>query len=131
MFLEATINAPKEKVWAVIAETPYAKSLGKHFNQEEFFESEWMENSRAKLSFEGPQEKSNGSIMMLFGNIYLQIDYAFSGQKYVEKILLMNDEDKTQSKVQLVHGPYADNIAEQQSNWETWLAEIKTSSEEI
>jgi hypothetical protein len=129
VFLEAEINAPKEKVWEAIAKTDYAKSLGKRFNQEEFFEAEWSPNSRVKLNYEGVQEKANGSIMTLFGNIYLQIDSDFSGRQSVEKILILDNEDGSGASIQMVFGPFSEDYATQQTNWEEWLVTVKTMSE--
>ena len=131
VFLEAEIDASKEKVWSSLTNTAYAKMLGKHFNEEEFFTSEWSLNSEVDLSFEGLQEQSNGHVMLLFGNIYLQIDYNFSGQQSVEKILIMNGEDDTKSKFQLVFGPFEKDFEKQEAILQDWLNDVKTASEEL
>jgi hypothetical protein len=129
VFLEAEISASKEKVWAIIAKTEYAKSLGKRFGQEEFFKSEWSPNSRVKLNFEGVQEKANGSIMTLFGNIYLQINSDFDGRQSVEKILIMDNEEGSDASIQIVFGPISEDFETQKKNWEEWLQKVKTDSE--
>ena len=69
--------------------------------------------------------------MLLFGNIYLQIDYNFSGQQSVEKILIMNGEDDTKSKFQLVFGPFEKDFEKQEAILQDWLNDVKTASEEL
>jgi hypothetical protein len=128
VFLEAEINAPKEKIWAAITKTEYAKNLGEYFGKEEFFETEWSADSRVDLNYDMVTEKANGIVMTLFGNIYLQIDYMKNDHQSVEKILLMDSEDRTSGKIQLVFGPYPEDNG-QQAKWENWLQEVKAVSE--
>lgn len=129
VFLETEIKASKEEVWSAITKTAYAKSLGQKFSKKEFFAAEWTPNSRADLQYEKDGERANGYVMLHFGLIYMQIDYDFNGRQAVEKILIMDKEDGTGAKIQVVFGPYAKDISSQQKIWEAWLADIKAMSE--
>jgi hypothetical protein len=129
VFLETDIKASKEKVWSAITKTAYAKSLGQKFSKKEFFAAEWTSNSRADLQYENDGESANGYVMLHFGVIYMQIDYDFNGNQAVEKVLIMDSEDGSGAKIQVVFGPYAKDISSQQKIWEAWMAEVKKSSE--
>lgn len=129
VFLETEIKASKEKVWSAFTKTAYAKSLGQKFNKKEFFTAEWTSNSRADLHYETDGESANGNVMLHFGLIYMQIDYDFNGRQETEKLLIMDNQDGTGAKIQVVFGPFAKDIASQQKIWEAWLAEIKIMSE--
>jgi hypothetical protein len=127
--LEADFDVIKEKVWAAITQTAYAKKLGQKFGEEAFFASPWTSQSRVDLNYEGLGESANGYAMVLFGNIYMQIDYDYNGRQAVEKVLILDNQDGKGSKIQVVFGPYAKNIASQQALWEAWLEEVRAISE--
>ena len=129
VFLTSEINAPKEKIWAAIANTAYAKNLGKRFNQTEFFEKPWTPGAHVDFNYEMLGDKANGIIMTLFGNVYLQIDYENQGRQSVDKILIMDNEDGKSAKIQIVFGPYADHFGSQHKRSKKWLEEVKTVSE--
>ncbi|AEV33408.1 hypothetical protein Oweho_2438 [Owenweeksia hongkongensis DSM 17368] len=128
VFLEAEINASKEKIWEAFTKTEYAQSLGKRFGEEAFFNAPWTNGSRVKLNLDVPGEKAHGYVMTLFGNLYLQIDYDMNGRHTVEKLLVMDTEDGN-SKLQFVFGPYIDDYGSQEIRWQQWLEEVKTLSE--
>jgi len=129
VFLEAEINSSKEKIWAAITKTAYAKELARKFEKQAFFASEWTDKSRADFNYQLENESANGIVMTHFGNIYLQIDYDFNGRQAVEKILIMDNQNGKGSKIQVVFGPYVNDISSQQKIWEAWLAEVKATSE--
>ncbi len=128
VFLTEKINAPKEKIWSAFTKSSYGQSLAKRFNQEAFFNAPWTNQSKADLHYELVGEKANGYVMTMFGNLYLQIDYNINGQKSVEKLLVMTNEDGT-STVQFVFGPFSANQDQQQVGWEKWLRQVKADSE--
>jgi len=129
VFLEAEINASKEKIWDAITKTDYANSLGKRFQKTEFFEAPWTQDSEVDLHYETVGETANGYVMTLFGNLYLQINYDFNGRQAVEKILVMDNEDGKSAKIQIVFGPFEKGYEKQKTTWEKWLKEVKMMSE--
>jgi len=129
VFLEADINASKEKVWSAITKTTYAKSLGQKFGKEAFFASEWTNRSRADLKYQLDNESAYGYAMLHFGNIYMQIDYDFNGRQAVEKLLILDNQDGNGAKIQVAFGPFTKDIDSQQKIWEAWLNEVKAKSE--
>ncbi len=126
VYLEADFDVTKEKVWAAITQTAYAKKLGQKFGKETFFASPWTSQSREDLHYEIVGESANGYAMMLFGNVYMQIDYDYNGRQAVEKVLILDNQDGKGAKMQVVFGPYTKDIARQQALWEAWLKEVKT-----
>jgi hypothetical protein len=129
VFLEANIKATKEDVWEAITKTAYAKKMGQKFGKEAFFASKWTPQSRADMHYKLEDESATGYAMLLFGNIYMQVDYDFNGSQAVEKILILDNQDGNGAKIQVAFGPYASDIDSQQKIWEAWLAEVKTKSE--
>jgi hypothetical protein len=129
VFLESEIKASKEKIWSAITKTAYAKELARKFEKQAFFASEWTDKSRADFNYKLENESATGNVMTHFGNIYMQIDYDFNGRQAVEKILIMDKEDGTGAKIQVVFGPYAKDISSQQKIWEAWIAEVMATSE--
>ena len=52
------INASTTEIWKAITSTRYAKDLGVKFDQQDFFESEWTDNSRANLEYFSENERA-------------------------------------------------------------------------
>ncbi len=128
VFLEMRINTSKEKVWEAISKTSYAQELSVSFQQEDLFAKPWSKNTKVDLAYKRIQAEAKGYVMNMFGNIYLQIDYENKGQQHIEKILILDTEDKMGSKIQAVFGPYRNNFEEQEKYWKEWLKEVASHS---
>ena len=129
VFLETSINATKEKVWNAIIKTDYAKELGERFHEQAFFDSEWSKDKRINLETETANERANGNVSLLFGNIYLQVNNVLNGHPFVEKVLLLNEDEGKTSKIQVVFGPYLDGYEAENQKWQNWIEEVKRMSE--
>jgi len=126
VFLELEINTSKEKVWEAFAKTDYAKELSITFEKEDLFANPWSKNTQVELIYKTMEEEAKGYVMNMYGNIYLQIDYTKRGQQTVEKMLILDTEDKMRSRVQAVFGPYLDDYTMQEKRWNKWLKEVAT-----
>ncbi len=127
IFIEEEIDASKELVWQMIAQSSYGRKLGLLLGEQAFFASDWTEESELRINYESDRIKATGMIANLFGNIYLQIDYSSDGTPYTEKILLMEQNGKTQ--VQVVSGPHGADFNDEQLDWSNWFQDIKNQSE--
>ncbi len=128
VFLETNINTSKEKVYEAITKTTYAQELSTTFNKKDLFANPWSKNTQVDLIYKTMEEEAKGYVMNMYGNIYLQIDYAKKGQQSIEKILILDNEDGKSSKIQAVFGPYLDNYEEQKKAWNNWLNEVEKGS---
>ena len=128
VFLELEINTSKERVWEAITKTEYAQELSITFEQADLFANPWSKNTQVDLIYKTMQEEAKGYVMNMYGNIYLQIDYAKKGQQSIEKILILDTEDKMRSRIQAVFGPYLNDFDKQEEYWNNWLKEIVEAS---
>ncbi len=128
-YSNAVLNASKEDIWKAVTETDYFKQLGKKFDKEDFFSSEWTSASEAYLKLDFGQEKATGYVGTVYGNAYLHIDYNRDGFHYSEKLLMIeNQEDKT-TKLFFASGPFPEDFNKYRSQWDSWFQAVKKASE--
>lgn len=82
------INAIPSKVWSIITSKDYAKELGNVFDKKAFVESDWKLCSKVHFKDEPDKIVSTGIIGNLIENELIQVEYDFSGFKYVESMPL-------------------------------------------
>ena len=61
--------------------------------------------------------------------MYIQVDYNFSGYHYVEKYLILDNEDNSVS-LHITAGPYSTDIEAQKVVWGNWLNKLKELAEQ-
>ncbi len=127
--IHSDIHASTDKIWKAITETEYVRNLGKKFNEEAFFSSNWSNDSEVNLNFEWDDEKATGFVANVYGNLYLHIDYVRSGFHYTEKLLIGENRETGTSELHMVSGPYPQGVEAQTRIWEKWFQEVKRKSE--
>ena len=65
----------------------------------------------------------------LYGNQYIQIDCELGENQYVEKFLLLENEETKQTELQIVCGPYTNDFEKQKFILNKWAQKIKALSE--
>ena len=125
----STLKASKEDIWQSLTQSKFFKELGAKFNKEEFFSSDWTEDSQAHLNHNTEGERATGYVGTVFGNAYLQIDYERDGFHYSEKLLMIENQKEKTTELFFASGPYPEDYEKQKRNWERWYDEIATSSE--
>ena len=128
-YSKTVMNASKEEIWNAISKTEYFKTLGKQFDKEDFFSSEWTAESRAHLSTETKDLKAVGFVGTLFGNAYLHIDYDKDGFHYSEKLLMIENHENDTTELFFASGPFPENYKAQKTNLNNWIQSIKKASE--
>ena len=106
-----------------------AKTLGDVFHKGAYVESEWKRNAEVYFKYSPSQIVSTGTLTALWENLYIQIDYTFSGYQYVEKFLLLDTEEEGIYELHLTAGPYGQDYAAQELVWSKWLEKVKELSE--
>ena len=129
VFVNSEIKAPQKIIWEVITSPTYAKLLGEAFDENAFIESDWTENAKVHFKYAPDSLVSTGIITALWENMYIQVDYNFDGYHYAEKFLILGNENNNSSKLQMVAGPYGEDIEAQKTVWNNWLQKVKEISE--
>lgn len=123
------LNATKRQIWTAITSPYYTKSLGAMFDEGTHIKSDWKQDSEILLKYQPNKIANTGIITALWKNTYIQIDYDFDDHHYVEKILLLHNEDNDKVDLQVVSGPYSEDFESQKVVWDNWLKKIKEVSE--
>lgn len=128
-FGKETVKASKEDIWRAMCRTDYARGLAEKFNQQFLFFAEWSRVEEAHLEYESAEEQANGFIGTVFGNAYLHIDYQRGDLHYSEKMLLLENDETGTTEVFFAAGPFPENSAAKQSDWQNWFNQLISSSE--
>lgn len=123
------ISASKQEIWDAITSTAHIKELAEKFDENAFFASTWNDESQAHLYLNTLEVRARGIVMLLFGNLYMQVDYDYNGFHFTEKLLLIEDPDEQTAQLQIVSGPYPKDIETERITWGSWLKEVKELSE--
>jgi hypothetical protein len=134
---DSEIKASPEKIWEVITSPTNAKTLGEVFDKNAFVESDWKMDSEVHFKYEPDSIVNTGIVTASWENLYIQVDYNFDGYHYVEKFLilknnqyrLLEDNNTPKTQLQIVSGPYGEDFEAQKVVWNNWLQKVKELSE--
>ena len=121
------IDADPSKVWHIITDKKFAKELGNVFDKNAFVESDWKLGSEVHFKYEPNKIVSTGIIGKLIENELIQVDYDFSGFKYVEKYSI--EKEGSICRLSVYAGPYTSDFEAQKVVWKNWLSKVKELSE--
>jgi len=121
------IDAEPSKIWNIITHKDFAKELGNVFDKNAFVESDWKLGSKVHFKYEPDKIVSTGTIGKLIENELIQVDYDFSGFKYVEKYVI--EKEESTSTLSIYAGPYTSDFEAQKVVWKNWLSKVKELSE--
>lgn len=122
-------KASVKDIWNTMRKTDLFKQLAKKFNKQDFFAKEWDAQSHTNLSTDTKDEKAEGSIGMVFGNYYMQINYNRNGFHYSEKLLMIENQDDKTTQVFFASGPFPKDYDKKKEELDKWLEAVKRSSE--
>jgi len=127
--LNIEIDATQVEIWDVLTKQEYYKTLQAIFDKENTLKADW--NKSLKVNFIYPY---GGMITSEFagnvwGNQYIQIDCELGDYQYVEKFLLLENEQTNKTKLQIVCGPYGDDFKNQKVILNNWAQKVKELSE--
>lgn len=128
-YSRTVLNASSKDIWNALGKTDYFKQLGKKFDKQAFFTSEWDPESKAHINTKTDKEKAIGYVGMVYGNYYLHIDYIREGLHYSEKLLMMENQEDNTTEVFFASGPYPTDFETQKSSWNSWFESVKKASE--
>tara|TARA_B110000977_G_C11043247_1_gene479586 strand:+ start:273 stop:1178 length:906 start_codon:yes stop_codon:yes gene_type:complete len=128
--LTVQIEASQKDIWNILTNPGYYTTLQDIFDAERKHKTNW--NNASKVNFKYAKEGMITSEFSayLFDNQYIQIDFKLGDEAYVEKFLLLENEETKTNELKIVCGPYYEDDYEiQKEILNKWAHKVKTLSE--
>ena len=122
---EITIGATQNEVWQILRKSEYLESLQPIFDKKNTLKADWIATSNVNYNYHNAGMQTAGYGDKLFGNFYIQNDYA----NYNEKFLLLEDQKSHQTTLKIVSGPHDDDYETQEAIIKAWAKQVKVLSE--
>lgn len=126
---DITINASYDKVWEVMTKPKYTSELQPIFDKENSLSKDWKASTNINFHYANIDDRTGKYDDLLFGNLYLQNDYLIKGVSYVEKFLLLYNEETNETTIKVACGPYIQDFETQQAILNEWTKKVKELSE--
>lgn len=123
------INATQDEIWNVLTQPEYNKALQPIFDKENVLPSDWNKSSKVNFKYIHGGQITSAFAETLFGNQYIQIDFESDDNQYVEKFLLLENEQTKNTELQILCGPYSDDFENQKAVLNSWALKVKELSE--
>ncbi len=123
------INATQTEIWKVLTQPEYAFILQPIFDEGNTLGVKWVASTKVNYKYVNGGEITSEFAESLFGNQYIQIDYKSEDNNYVEKFLLLEDEETNITELKIACGPYKDDFNQQKEILEKWAQKVKELSE--
>lgn len=128
-YSKAVLHATPQNIWNALSKTDYFQQLGVKFDKKAFFSAAWNPNSQTKLNLDTKSEKATGYVGVVYGNLYLEIDYLRDGVHYSEKMLLVENMEDNTTELHVASGPFPKDFAKQKVKWDNWVEAVAKASE--
>lgn len=126
---DITINASDSSVWEIMTQPKFTTKLQPIFDKKNVLSKDWKTISNVNFYYANKNEITGKYADKIFGNYYIQNDYLINDVSYVEKFLLLRNEETNQTDLKVVCGPFNQDFETQQSIIQEWATKIKTLSE--
>lgn len=123
------INASKNKIWEVLTKAEYSKTLQAIYDKENKLKADWNKGSKVNFKYPDAGYITSEFAGNLFGNQYIQIDFEFENNQYVQKFLVGENQETKSSELIIVCGPYGDDFKNQETILNNWAQKVKELSE--
>ena len=124
------INAAQNVIWKVLTSPEYLKPLEAIFDEDQTPKPNWNASSKVNFKFLNGGKTTSEFAANLYGNHYIQIDSELGDSQYVEKFLLLDNEETKSTELKIVCGPYSQADYETQKNiLNKWTKKVKELSE--
>jgi len=126
---DITINAAKNKVWDILTKIEHNETLQSIYDKENNLQYGWNKSPNVNFKYLNEDLITSEFVGDLFGNKYIQIDFELDNYQYVEKFLLVENEEKKSTELKIVCGPYLDDYENQKHILTKWAQKVKELSE--
>lgn len=127
---DININASDDKVWEVMTQSTFTNKLQPVFDIKNYLTNDWKTKSNINYNYTNIKNLTSEYANKLFGCWYIQNDYLIDSIGYVEKFLLLRDEETNQTQLKIVCGPFNQDFETQQFVLQQWAKKVKELSEE-
>ena len=127
--LNLDINASKNKIWEVLTKAEYSKTLQAIYDKENKLKTDWNKGSKVNFKYPDAGYITSEFAGNVYGNQYIQIDFEFENNQYVQKFLVGENQETKSSELIIVCGPYGDDFINQNTILINWAQKVKELSE--
>lgn len=124
-----SIDASDDKVWEVMTDQKFTTALQPIFDKNNTLSKDWRKTSNVNYYYANNNDMTGKYGEKVFGNFYIQNDYLIKDASYVEKFLLLRNEETKQTELKIVCGPFIQDFETQKAILNQWAEKIKTLSE--
>lgn len=128
---QVNIEANRSNIWKVLTDSTYAKTLAADLGDGVYKDSDWVRDAKVYNKNLLGVTLSVGKLTAIWPEMYIQMDYKFNGQHFVEKVFLHQREQDGFTTMQFVAGPYGEDFENRKLYWEKYLTQLKVLSEQI
>ena len=121
------IKATQDAIWEVLTKSENTKDFQSIFNKDNTQKTDWRKASNINYHYPNAGSLTSSYANKLFGNYYIQNDY--NHLQYNEKFLLLENEQKNNTELKIVCGPYGDDFEVQKNILNNWAKKVKELSE--
>ena len=125
------IKSNPESIWKVLTNPDFSGTIAKSMGDGMYRSSDWVRDAKVYNKFASGVVHSTGNLTAVWPSVYIQIDYDFAGQHYVEKVFLPSNTKEGIIDLQFVAGPFGSDYNERRALWKAYLEEVKTLSERV
>ena len=123
------INATQDVIWEILTKSDYIATLQPIFDLENKLPAGWNNESKVNFKYQNAGVVTSEFAANMYGNQYIQIDCKLDNEHYVEKFLLLEDQQTHVTDFQIVCGPYRDDFERQKFILNNWAQKVKELSE--
>ena len=123
------INTSDDKLWEVLTDQKFTTALQPIFDKNNILSKDWRKTSNINFNYANKNDMTGMYGEKLFGNFYIQNDYLIKDVSYVEKFLLLRNEETKQTELKIVCGPFNQDFEAQKAILNQWAEKIKVLSE--
>jgi len=127
--LDIKIKAKQDEIWKIMTKSDYAKALQPTFDNKNILNKNWKETSNVNFQYASKLEMTSEYADKLFGCWYIQNDYLINNNSYVEKFLLLENEEQTETELKIACGPFSNDYDAQKFILTNWMNKVKQLSE--
>ena len=120
-----SIDSPKGKIWTLLTDPDQSKTTWNSLEEGSYYKSFWEESSWIQFINKDEEVVRQGHLTAMFYSSYIQIDYNLDGHHYVEKFLILDNEEDDGCTLHLVAGPFNEDFEERESDWQRWMTAFK------
>lgn len=127
--LDIKIKAKQDEIWKVMTKSDYTKTLQPIFDNKNILNKNWKETSNVNFQYASKLEMTSEYADKLFGCWYIQNDYLINNNSFVEKFLLLENEEQTETELKIAVGPFGNDYNSQKFILTNWMNKVKQLSE--